>query len=67
MDVKTVSLPALTPTQPSKRAPEQQSLTEGHRNRLKEQEAQHTARAFGANEVINAQGHITGRHVNVTA
>lgn len=67
MDIKTVSMPRPTPIQSTKRSPEVQSVSGGVRDRVKEQEAQHTARAFGANEVINAQGHITGRHVNVTA
>jgi len=68
MDVKSVSMPAFTPAQPAKRAPGQPSqIAEGNHVRTKELEALHTARTFGANEVINAQGHITGRHVNVTA
>jgi|GEM_PF-2633918 hypothetical protein len=67
MDVKTVNQPTPTPAQPVKRTSDQQPAAEANRRRVKDLEAQHTTRAFGNNEVINAQGHITGRHLNVTA
>lgn len=67
MDVTNVSKLTLAPLQPSKGAPELHPGADALRSRVKELEAQHTARAFGANEAINAQGQILGRHLNETA
>ncbi len=65
MDVKTVSKPAVQPVPTPKRSTDQTSSTERQPKPLENQQRQ--AAPVKPNPVVNAQGQVTGRHLNVTA
>ncbi len=65
MDVKTVSKPAVQPAPTPKRSVDQNSSVE-RQPKPQEKEQRQEAQAK-PNPVVNAQGQVTGRHLNVTA
>lgn len=65
MDVKTVSKPAI-PSAPAPKRASEQSQAAAHENRPKTNEA-HRANPAKPTPVVNTQGQVTGRHLNVTA
>lgn len=65
MDVKTVSKPAVQPAPTPKRAIDQAPSPE--RQPKPQENQQRQAAPVRHNPVVNAQGQVTGRHLNVTA
>jgi hypothetical protein len=65
MDVKTVSKPVIPSTPAPKRASEQ-SQAAAQENRPQTNEARRD-NPPKPNPVVNTQGQVTGRHLNVTA
>ncbi len=65
MEVKTVSKPAVNSAPAPKRS-EAQIQAKAQENRPKENESQRPV-PIKPNPVVNAQGQITGRNLNVTA
>ena len=66
MDVKSVNKPAVQPAPPPKRASEARPSPE-RQNKPQESEAHKLAQAQQNKPVVNTQGQVTGRHLNVTA
>jgi len=65
MDVKTVSKPAI-PSAPAPKRTSEQIQAATHENRPKTNEV-HRTNPVKPNPVVNTQGQVTGRHLNVTA
>ena len=66
MDVKSVNKPAVQPA-PSPKRPVEAHPAPVRDNRPKENEAHKSASSQQSKPVVNTQGHLTGRHLNVTA
>lgn len=67
MDVNSVNKPAVQPAPAPKRASEVHPAP-GRENKPHENEAAHkSAQAQQNKPVVNTQGQVTGRHLNVTA
>lgn len=65
MDVKTVSKPTVQPAPAPKRSADQNSSVE--RQPKPQENEQRRDVPAKPNPVVNAQGQVTGRHLNVTA
>jgi hypothetical protein len=66
MDIKSVSKPAVQPASETKRATEARPAPV-RENKSQETEAQKTAKGQQNKPVVNTQGQVTGRRLNVTA
>jgi hypothetical protein len=67
MDVNSVNKPAVQPAPAPRRATEARPASTQENNKPQENEAQKAAQAQQNKPVLNTQGQITGRNLNVTA
>lgn len=68
MDISTVSKPAVQPAPAPKRTAEAQKRPPERENKpLENESARKAAQAQQNRPVVNPQGQLTGRHLNVTA
>lgn len=66
MDIKSVNKPAVQPASPPKR-PTEARPAPVRENKPHENEARKATQAQQTKPVVNTQGQVTGRHLNVTA
>jgi hypothetical protein len=67
MDVNSVNKPAVQPAPAPRRTTEARPASTQENNKPQENEAQKAAQAQQNKPVLNTQGQITGRNLNVTA
>ena len=67
MDIKSVNKPAVEPAPAPQRSAEARPAPAHDNKKPHENEAHRAAQAQHNKPVINTQGQVTGRHLNVTA